>query len=174
MSLTPCGGLLCAEEIDACGTYERERMAGTPTPPLAMRPIYLDADGDEGEMTQMMQLQDFIAQLEQEHEQHQQSAQSIGQRLAQLRDFQRLMGPRYEIRVMERAPRLHEWAYEVLKEAGRPLHVKAIAARATVLAGCLVMSRQIVHALSAHRRDHGDASPYRSIARGIYGLKEYT
>jgi hypothetical protein len=146
-------------------------MEGTPTPPLVMRPIYLDADDDEGEM---MQLQDFITQLEQEHKQHQQSAQSIGQRLEGLRDLQRLMGPRYEIHVMERAPRMHEWAYEVLKEAGQPLHVKAIAARATVLAGCLVTSRQIVHALSAHRRDHGDASPYRSTARGIYGLKEYT
>jgi hypothetical protein len=89
MSLTPCGGMLCAEEIDSCNTCERERMAGTPTPPLAMLPIYLDAD-DEGEMMQMMQLQDFIAQLEQEHEQHQQSAQSIEQRLARLRDFQRL------------------------------------------------------------------------------------
>ena len=55
-------------------------MAGIPMPPLAMRPMYLDAD-DEGEM---MQLQDFIAQLEQEHEQHQQSVQSIGQRLARL------------------------------------------------------------------------------------------
>jgi hypothetical protein len=174
MSLTPYGGLLCAEEVDACGTYERERMAGTPTPPLAMRPIYLDADDDEGEMMQMMQLRDFIAQLEQEHEQHQQSAQSIAQRLARLRDFQRLMGPRYEIRVTERAPSLHEWAHEVLKEAGGPLHVKAIAARATVLAGRLVTSHQIVNALSHHRRDHGDASPYRYIARGVYGLKEHT
>jgi hypothetical protein len=162
--------MLCAKEIDACGTCERERMAGTPMPPLAMRPIYLDAD-DEGEM---MQLQDFIAQLEQEHEQHQQSVQSIGQRLAQLRDFQRLMGPRYEIRVTERTPSLHEWAYEVLKAAGQPLHVKAMAARVTVLAGRLVTSRQIVHALSQHRRDHGEASPYRSMARGIYGLKEHT
>jgi hypothetical protein len=165
--------MLRAEEIDACGTCERERMAGTPTPPLAMRPIYLDAD-DEGEMMQMMPLQDFIAQLEQEHEQHQQSAQSIEQRLAQLRDFQRLMGPRYEIRVTERTPSLHEWAYEVLKAAGQPLHVKAIAARVTVLAGRLVTSRQIVHALSQHRRDHGEASPYRAMVRGIYGLKEHT
>jgi hypothetical protein len=165
--------MLCAEEIDACGTCKRERMAGIPTPPLAMRPIYLDAD-DEGEMMQMMQLQDFIAQLEQEHEQHQQSVQSIGQRLARLRDFQRLMGPHYEIQVTERTPSLHEWAYEVLKAAGQPLHVKAIAARVTVLAGRLVTSRQIVHALSHHRRDHGDASPYRSIARGLYGLKEHT
>jgi hypothetical protein len=122
----------------------------------------------------MMQLQDFIAQLEQEHEQHQQSAQSIAQRLAQLRDVQRLMGPRYEIRVTERTPSLHEWAYEVLKEAGQPLHVKAIAARVTVLAGRLVTSRQIVHALSQHRRDHGEASPYHSMTRGIYGLKEHT
>jgi hypothetical protein len=162
--------MLCAEEIDACGTCEREHMAGTLTPQLAIRPIYLDAD-DEGEM---MQLQDFIAQQEQEHEQHQQSAQSIAQRLARLRDFQRLMGPRYEIRVTERTPSLHEWAYEVLKAAGQPLHVKAIAARVTVLAGRLVTSRQIVHALSHHRRDHGDASPYRSMARGIYGLKEHT
>ena len=162
--------MLYAEEIDACGTCERERMAGTPMPPLAMRPIYLDAD-DAGEM---MQLQDFIAQLEQEHEQHQQSAQSIEQRLARLWDFQRFMGPRYEIRVTERTPSLHEWAYEVLKEAGQPLHVKAIAARVTVLAGRLVTSRQIVHALSQHRRDHGDASPYRAMARGIYGLKEHT
>ena len=161
--------MLCAEEIDACGTCERERMAGIPMPPLAMRPMYLDAD-DAGEM---MQLQDFIAQLEQEHEQHQQSVQSIGQRLAQLRDFQRLMGPRYEIHVTERTPSLHEWAYEVLKAAGQPLHVKAIAARVTVLAGRLVTSRQIVHALSQHRRDHGEASPYRSMARGIYGLKEH-
>jgi hypothetical protein len=162
--------MLCAKEIDACGTCERERMAGIPMPPLSMRPMYLDAD-DEGEM---MQLQDFIAQLEQEHEQHQQSVQSIGQRLAQLRDFQRLMGPRYEIQVTERTPSLHEWAYEVLKAAGQPLHVKAIAARVTVLAGRLVTSRQIVHALSQHRRDHGDASPYRAMARGIYGLKEHT
>ena len=162
--------MLCAKEIDACGTCERERMAGTLTPPLAMRPMYLDAD-DEGEM---MQLQDFIAQLEQEHEQHQQSVQSIGQRLARLRDFQRLMGPRYEIQVTERTPSLHEWAYEVLKAAGQPLHVKAMAARVTVLAGRLVTSRQIVHALSQHRRDHGEASPYRSMARGIYGLKEHT
>jgi hypothetical protein len=162
--------MLCAKEIDACGTCERERMAGIPMPPLSMRPMYLDAD-DEGEM---MQLQDFIAQLEQEHEQHQQSVQSIGQRLAQLRDFQRLMGPRYEIQVTERMPSLHEWAYEVLKAAGQPLHVKAIAARVTVLAGRLVTSRQIVHALSQHRRDHGDASPYRAMARGIYGLKEHT
>jgi hypothetical protein len=162
--------LLCAEEIDACGTCERERMAGTPTQPLAMRPIYLDADDDEGEM---MQLQDFIAQLEQEHEQHQQSAQSIGQRLAGLRDLQRLMGPRYEIHVLERPPRLHEWAYEVLKEAGQPLHVKAIAARATVLAGCIVTSGQMANALSHHRRDHGDASPYHYVARGVYGLKEH-
>jgi hypothetical protein len=162
--------MLCAKEIDACGTCERERMAGIPMPPLAMRPMYLDAD-DEGEM---MQLQDFIAQLEQEHEQHQQSVQSIEQRLARLRDFQRLMGPRYEIHVTERTPSLHEWAYEVLKAAGQPLHVKAIAARVTVLAGRLVTSRQIVHALSQHRRDHGDASPYRSMARGIYGLKEHT
>jgi hypothetical protein len=164
--------MLYAEEIDACDTCERERMAGTPTPPLAMRPIYLDAD-DEGEMMQMMPLQDFIAQLEQEHEQHQQSAQSIGQRLARLRDFQRLMGPRYEIRVTERTPSLHEWAYEVLKEAGQPLHVKAIAARVTVLAGRLVTSGQIASALSHHGRDHGDASPYRYVARGIYGLKEH-
>jgi hypothetical protein len=164
--------MLCAEEIDACGTCERERMAGTPTPPLAMRPIYLDAD-DEGEMTQMMQLQDFIAQLEQEHEQHQQSAQSIAQRLARLQDFQRLMGPRYEIRVTERTPNLHEWAYEVLKAAGQPLHVKAIAVRATVLAGHMVTSGQIASALSHHRRDHGDSSPYRYVARGIYGLKEH-
>jgi hypothetical protein len=162
--------MLCAKEIDACGTCERERMAGIPMPPLAMRPMYLDAD-DEGEI---MQLQDFIAQLEQEHEQHQQSVQSIGQRLAQLRDFQRLMGPRYEIHVTERMPSLHEWAYEVLKAAGQPLHVKAIAARVTVLAGRLVTSRQIVHALSQHRRDHGEASPYRAMARGIYGLKEHT
>ena len=145
-------------------------MAGTPTPPLAMRPMYLDAD-DEGEM---MQLQDFIAQLEQEHEQHQQSVQSIGQLLARLRDVQRLMGPRYEIHVTERTPSLHEWAYEVLKAAGQPPHVKAIAARVTVLAGRLVTSRQIVHALSQHRRDHGEASPYRAMARGIYGLKEHT
>ena len=165
--------MLCVEEIDACGTCERERMAGTPTPPLAMRPIYLDAD-DEGEMMQTMPLEDLIAQLEQAREQHQQSAQSIEQRLARLRDFQRVMGPRYEIRVAERTPSLHEWVYEVLKDAGQPLHVKAIAARVTVLAGRLVTSRQIVHALSAHRRDHGDASPYRLIARGIYGLKEYT
>ena len=121
--------MLCAKEIDACGTCERERMAGTPTPPLAIWPMYLDAD-DEGEM---MQLQDFIAQLEQEHEQHQQSVQSIEQRLARLRDFQRLMGPRYEMHVTERTPSLHEWAYEVLKAAGQPLHVKAIAARVTVL-----------------------------------------
>jgi hypothetical protein len=148
-------------------------MAGTPTPPLAMRPMYLDTD-DEGEMMQIMPLQDLIAQLEQEHEQHQQSAQSIGQRLARLRDFQRLMGPRYKIRVAERTPSLHEWAYEVLKAAGQPLHVKAIAARASILAGRLVTSRQIVHALSHHRRDHGDASPYRSMARGMYGLKEHT
>jgi hypothetical protein len=148
-------------------------MAGTPTPHLAMLPIYLDAD-DGGDMMQTMQLEDFIAQLEQEQEQHQQSAQSIEQRLARLRDFQRLMGPRYEIRVTERAPSLHEWAYEVLKDAGQSLHVKAIAARVTVLAGRLVTSRQIVHALSHHRRDHGDASPYRSMARGIYGLKEHT
>ena len=139
-----------------------------------MRPIYLDADDDEGEMTQMMHLQDFIAQLEQEHEQHQQSAESIAQRLARLRDFQRLLGPRYEIRVAERTPSLHEWAREVLKAAGQPLHVKAIAARVTVLAGRLVTSGQIVHALSHHRRDHGDDSPYRSIARGMYGLKEHT
>jgi hypothetical protein len=139
-------------------------------PPLAMRPMYLDAD-DEGEM---MHLQDFIAQLEQEHEQHQQSAQSIAQRLARLRDFQRLIGPRFEIRVTERAPSLHEWAYEVLKEAGQPLHVKAIAARASVLAGRLVTSHQIANALYHHRRDHGEASMYRCIARGIYSLKEYT
>ena len=162
--------MLCAEEIDACGTCERERMAGIPMPPLAMRPMYLDAD-DAGEM---MQLQDFIAQLEQEHEQHQQSVQSIGQRLARLRDVQRLMGPRYEIHVTERTPSLHEWAYEVLKAAGQPLHVKAMAARVTVLAGRLVTSRQIVHALSQHRRDHGEASPYRAMARGMYGLKEHT
>jgi hypothetical protein len=148
-------------------------MTGTPTPPLAMRPIDLEA-ADAGEMMQTMPLQDFIAQLEQEHEQHQQSAQSIEQRLAQLRDVQRLMGPRYEIRVTERTPSLHEWADEVLKDAGQSLHVKAIAARVTVLAGRLVTSRQIVHALSQHRRDHGDASPYRFIARGIYGLKEHT
>ena len=165
--------MLCTEEIDACGTCERERMAGTPTPPLAMRPIYLDAD-DEGEMMQTMDLENFIGRLEQEQAQHQQSAQSIGQRLARLRDFQRLMGPRYEIRVVERTPSLHEWAYEVLKAAGQPLHVKAIAARVTVLAGRLVTSRQIVHALSHHRRDHGDASPYRYVARGVYGLKEHT
>jgi hypothetical protein len=165
--------MLCAKEIDACGTCERERMAGIPMPPLAMRPIYLDAD-DEGEMMQMMQLQDFIAQLEQEHEQHQQSAQSIEQRLARLRDFQRLMGPRYEIRVTERTPRLHEWAYEVLKEAGQPLHVKAIAARATVLAGRTVTAKQIASALGHHRKGHGEASPYRAMARGIYGLKEHT
>jgi hypothetical protein len=163
----------CAKEIDACGTCERERMAGTPMPPLAMRPIDLDAD-DAGEMRQMMPLQDFIAQLEQEHEQHQQSAQSIAQHLAQLRDVQRLMGPRYEIRVTERTPSLHEWAYEVLKAAGQPLHVKAIAARVTVLAGRPVTSRQIVHALSQHRRDHGDASLYHSMVRGMYGLKEHT
>ena len=162
--------MLCTEEIDACGTCERERMAGTPRPPLSMRPMYLDAD-DEGEM---MQLQDFIAQLEQEHEQHQQSVQSIGQRLARLRDFQRLMGPRYEIRVTERAPSLHEWAYEVLKEAGQPLHVKAIAVRATVLAGRTVTAKQIASALGHHRKGHGDASPYRFMARGIYGLKEHT
>ena len=162
--------MLCAEEIDTCGTCERERMAGIPMPPLAMRPMYLDAD-DEGEM---MQLQDFIAQLEQEHEQHQQSVQSIGQRLARLRDFQRLMGPRYEIRVTERTPSLHEWAYEVLKEAGQPLHVKAIAARATVLAGLTVTAKQIASALGHHRKGHGDASPYRFISRGIYGLKEHT
>jgi hypothetical protein len=148
-------------------------MAGTPTPHLALLPIYLDAD-DEGDVMQTMPLQDFIAQLEQEQEQHQQSAQSIEQRLTRLRDFQRIMGPRYEVRVTERAPGLHEWAYEVLKAAGQPLHVKAIAARATVLAGRLVTSRQIVHALSHHRRDHGDASPYRSMARGVYGLKEHT
>jgi hypothetical protein len=164
--------MLCAEEIDACGTCEREHMAGTPTPPLAMRPIYLDA-GDEGEMMQMIHLQDFIAQLEQEHEQHQQSAQSIAQRLARLREFQRLMGPRYEIRVTERTPSLHEWAYEVLKAAGQPLHVKAIAARATALAGRTVTSGQIASALSHHRKDHGDTSPYRCISRGIYGLKEH-
>ena len=166
--------MLCAKEIDACGTCERERMTGTPRPPLAMRPIYLDADDDEGEMTQMMQLQDFIAQLEQEHEQHQQSVQSIGQRLARLRDFQHLMGPRYEIHVTERTPSLHEWAYEVLKAAGQPLHVKAIAARVTVLAGRPVTSHQIANALNHHRRDYGDASPYRSMARGMYGLKEHT
>jgi hypothetical protein len=166
--------LLCAEEVDACGTCERERMAGTPMQPLAMRPIYLDADDDKGEIMQMMPLQDFIAQLEQEHEQHQRSAQSIGQRLARLRDFQRIMGPRYEVRVAERAPRLHEWAYEVLKEARQPLHVRAIAARATVLAGRTVTSKQIASALGHHRKDHGDASPYRFMARGIYGLKEHT
>ena len=148
-------------------------MAGTLTPPLAMQPMYLDAD-DEGEMMQTMQLQDFIAQLEQEREQHQQSAQSIEQRLARLQDFQRIMGPRYEIRVTERTPSLHEWAYEVLKDAGQPLHVKAIAARVTVLAGRIVTSSQIANALSHHRRDHRDASPYRCIARGIYGLKEHT
>jgi hypothetical protein len=165
--------MLCTEEVDTCGTCERERMAGIPTPPLAMRPIYLDAD-DEGGTMQMMQLQDFIAQLEQEHEQHQQSVQSIGQRLARLRDFQRVMGPRYEVHVTERTPSLHEWAYEVLKAAGQPLHVKAIAARVTVLAGRLVTSSQIVNALSHHRRDHGEASPYRSMARGMYGLKEHT
>jgi hypothetical protein len=125
-------------------------------------------------MMQMMPLQDFIAQLEQEHEQHQQSAQSIAQRLAQLRDVQRLLGPHYEIRVTERTPSLHEWAYEVLKAAGQPLHVKAIAARVTVLAGRPVTSRQIVHALSQHRRDHGEASPYHSMVRGMYGLKEHT
>jgi hypothetical protein len=84
------------------------------------------------------------------------------------------MGPRYEIRVTERTPSLHEWAYEVLKEAGQPLHVKAIAARATVLAGRLVTSGQIASALSHHRRDHGDASPYHYVARGMYGLKEHT
>src|SRR5215475_6477456 len=154
--------MLCAEEIDACGTYEGEYMAGTPTPPLAMRPMYLDAD-EAGETMQMMQLQDFIAQLEQEHAQHQQSAQSIAQRLARLREFQRLMGPRYEICVTERTPSLHEWAYEVLKEAGQPLHVKAIAARVTVLAGRLVTSSHMANALSHHRRDHGEASPYRSM-----------
>jgi hypothetical protein len=165
--------MLYAEEIDACDTCERERMAGTLTPPLAMRPMYLDAD-DEGEMMQTMQLQDFIAQLEQEREQHQQSAQSIEQRLARLQDFQRLMGPRYEIRVTERTPSLHEWAYEVLKDAGQPLHVKAIAARVTVLAGRLVTSSQIANALSHHRKDHGHASPYRAMARGMYGLKEHT
>jgi hypothetical protein len=148
-------------------------MPGTPTPYLAMRPIYLEAD-DEGEMMQTMHLQDFIAQLEQEQAQHQQSAQSIEQRLARLRDFQRLMGSRYEIRVAERTPRLHEWVYEVLKEAGQPLHVKAIAARATVLAGRLITSSQIANALSHHRRDHGDASPYHYVARGVYGLKEHT
>ena len=148
-------------------------MAGTPTAHLAMLPIYLDGD-DEGDMMPMMPLQDFIARLEQEQAQHQQSAQSIEQRLAGLRDFQRLMGARYEIRVTERTPSLHEWAYEALKEAGRPLHVKAIAARATVLAGRVVTSGQIASALSHHRRDHGDASPYRSMARGVYGLKEHT
>ena len=147
-------------------------MAGTPTPHWAMRPIYLDAD-DEGDVMQTMQLRDFIAQLEQEQEQHQQSAQSIEQRLARLRDFQRIMGPRYEVRVMERAPRLHEWAYEVLKEAGQPLHVRAIAARATVLAGRTVTAKQIASALGHHRKDHGNASPYRFIARGMYGLKEH-
>jgi hypothetical protein len=116
----------------------------------------------------------LIAQLEQEHEQHQQSAQSIAQRLARLRDFQRLIGPRFEIRVTERAPSLHEWAYEVLKEAGQPLHVKAIATRASVLAGRLVTSHQIANALYHHGRDHGEASMYRCIARGIYSLQEYT
>ena len=84
--------------------------------------MYLDAD-DEGDVMQTMPLQDFIAQLEQAREQHQHSAQSIEQRLARLREFQRVMGPRYEVRVAERAPSLHEWAYEVLKEAGQPLHV---------------------------------------------------
>jgi hypothetical protein len=148
-------------------------MAGIPMPPLAMRPMYLDAD-DAGEMMQTMQLQDFIAQLEQEQEQHQQSAQSIEQRLARLRDFQRIMGPRYEVRVMERDPSLHEWAYEVLKEAGQPLNVRAIAARATVLAGRTVTAKQIASALGHHRKDHGNASPYRFISRGIYGLKEHT
>ena len=133
-------------------------MAGIPTPPLAMRPIYLDAD-DEGEMMQMMHLQDFIAQLEQEHEQHQQSAQSIEQRLARLRDFQRLMGPRYEIQVTERTPSLHEWAYEVLKAAGQPLHVKAIAARVTVLAGRLVTSRQIVQCVKPSSKGPGGCQP---------------
>lgn len=148
-------------------------MAGTPTLQLAMLPMYLDVD-DEGEVMQTMQLQDFIAQLEQEQAQHQQSAQSIEQRLARLREFQRLMGPRYEIRVSERTSNLHEWAYEVLKAAGRPLHVKAMAARAPVLAGRLVTSSQIASALSHHRRDHGDASPFRCVARGVYGLKEHT
>jgi len=138
-----------------------------------MLPIYLDAD-DQEDVMQTMQLEDFIAQLEQEQEQHQQSAQSIEQRLTRLRDFQRLMGPRYEIRVTERSPSLHEWVHEVLKEAGQPLHVKAIAARVTVLAGRIVTSSQIANALSHHRRDHRDASPYRCIARGIYGLKEHT
>jgi hypothetical protein len=147
-------------------------MAGPPAPHLAMLPIYLDADGEGGRM-RIMPLPDFIAQLEQEQAQHQQSAQSIGQRLAPLREFLRLMGPRYEIHVGERAPSIHEWAYEVLKEAGRPLHVKAIAARATALAGRTVTSGQIASALSHHRKDHGDTSPYRCISRGIYGLKEH-
>ena len=80
-------------------------MAGTPTSHLAMLPIYLDGD-DEGDMMPMMPLQDFIARLEQEQAQHQQSAQAIEQRLARLRDFQRLMGARYEIRVTERTPSL--------------------------------------------------------------------
>jgi hypothetical protein len=148
-------------------------MAGILTPHWAMRPIYLEAD-DEGDVMQTMPVQDFIAQLEQAREQHQQSAQSIEQRLARLRDFQQVMGPRYEVHVAERAPSLHEWAYEVLKEAGQPLHVGAIAARATVLAGRTMTSKQIASALGHHRKDHGDASPYRFIARGIYGLKEHT
>jgi predicted phage gp36 major capsid-like protein len=121
----------------------------------------------------MMPLQDFIARLEQEQAQHQQSAQSIDQRLVGLRGLQRLMGPRYEIGVTERTPRLHEWAYQVLKEAGQPLHVKAIAARVTALAGHLVTSQQIASALSHHRQAHGHVSPYHGIARGLYGLKEH-
>ena len=121
----------------------------------------------------MMPLPDFIARLEQEQGQYQQSAQAIDQRLVGLRELQRLLGPRYEIGVTERTPSLHEWVYQALKEAGQPLHVKAIAARVTVLAGRLVTSRQIASALSHHRKDHGHASPYRSVLRGLYGLKEY-
>jgi hypothetical protein len=121
----------------------------------------------------MMPLQDFIARLEQEQTQHQQSVQSIDQRLAKLRELQSLVGPRYEISVTERMPRLHEWAHEVLKEAGQPLHVKAIAARVTALAGRLVTSQDIASALSHHRQVHGHASPYHGITRGLYGLKEH-
>ena len=82
-------------------------MAGIPTPHLAMLPIYLDAD-EEGDVMRTMHLQDLISQLEQEREQHQRSAQSIEQRLQRLREFLRLMGPRFEIHVKERTPRLHE------------------------------------------------------------------
>jgi hypothetical protein len=72
-----------------------------------MLPIYLDAD-EEGDVMRTMHLLDLISQLEQEREQHQQSAQSIEQRLPRLREFLRLMGPRSEIHVKERTPRLHE------------------------------------------------------------------